>query len=492
MPPPSEHDPSFSPARRLSIAASVVLSTCATLVLVFLFNYLAQQHAPRLYWGASRDFQLSPHSRAALKTLTNRVVITVFFDRDHPAYPSVRATLREYAAASPLIEVKELDYTRNPSAALDFRRRFPALATGEQPDLVLFEAQGRTKVVQARDLRDYDTQALLRGQSEARPIGFKGELLFTSAINAVMEGAQRRVYFLTGHREHNINSPDVQAGYSFLGSVLREDNIELAPLGLSASTDVPRDCDVLVVAGPQDAFSETELQSIDRYLRRGGRLLVLFRHRAVTGLERLLSDWGLSVADSMVEDRDHSDSGALIVSRFGTHPITSPLADSRVYLFRPRAVEPRSVANILGAPARLETLMRSGTNGVAVTTFAQGDYRYSPDDQRGEIPLAVAVERGALPGVASNLGTTRIVAIGESTFLANRLIQFGANRHVATSSLQWLLDRSHLLGGLPPVPIRTYQVIITPAQQRLLRLLLLGVLPGSALAMAFIVWWRRH
>ncbi len=490
--PDDQQGPSFSPARRLSIAASVLLSTAAVLVLAFLTNYLAQHYAPRLYWGASQDYQLSPLTRASLGAMTNPVTVTVFFDRDHPVYPSVRATLREYAAASSRIEIKELDYTRNPSAALEFRRQFPTLANGEQPDLVLFESGSRRKVVQARELRDYDTQALMRGQAEARPIGFKGELLFTSAINAVMEGSRRRVYFLTGHREHNLGSPDVQVGYSYLGSVLGEDNIDLAPLGLTGSTDVPRDCDLLIVAGPQDPLADSELQSLDRYLRRGGRLLVLFRYRAQTGLERLLSDWGLSIGDSLIEDRENSDGGVLIVSRFGAHPITTPLADSRLYLFRPRAIEPRPTANILGAPARLDTLLRSGTNGVAVTTFTQGDYRYSPGDRRGEIPIAVAVERGALPGVASSLGTTRIVAVGESSFLANRLIQLGANRHFATSSIQWLLDRSHLLGGLQPVPIRTYQVTMTPMQQRMLHLLLLGILPGSALTLAFVVWWRRH
>jgi hypothetical protein len=121
-----------------------------------------------------------------------------------------------------------------------------------------------------------------------------------------------------------------------------------------------------------------------------------------------------------------------------------------------------------------------------------GHYRITPDDLRGEISLAVAVERGALPGVAANLGTTRIVAIGESSFLANHLIQWPGNRHLATSAINWLLDRSYLLSGIPPSPIRTYQVSMTPFQQRMLRVVLLGVLPGSALAIGFLVWWRRH
>ena len=130
--------------------------------------------------------------------------------------------------------------------------------------------------------------------------------------------------------------------------------------------------------------------------------------------------------------------------------------------------------------------------GVAVTSFVPGGYRFTPEDRRGEIPLAVAVERGALPGVAASLGTTRIVAVGDSTFLAGQLIEFAGNRHFAISAVNWLLDRSHLLGGIAPTPIRTYQVILTPHQQTRLRWLLLAVCPGSILALGLIVWWGRH
>ncbi len=484
--------PSFSPVRRLSIAASVALSAFFAVALCAMLNYLAQHHAPRLYWGASADYRLSPLTLGALQSLTNQVRVTVFFDREHPVYPSVRALLREYAAASPRLTVEELDYTRNPSAAQEFRRRFPFTVT-DDPDVVLFESGGHTKVVPARDLRDYDTRAFLRGEPEAKPVGFKGEQLFTSAINAVCEGRLRRVHFLEGHREHDFRSDAPQTGYRHLASILEEDNIQVSGLSLHGRDDVPRDCELLIIAGPRDPIPPAELRTLDRYLRRGGRLMVLFHERTRTGLETLLADWGVSVEDTLVEDRPNSDNGVMIVSRFGNHPVTRPLANSRLYLFLPRAVEPRQVANIHGAPARIETLMRSGTNGVAVTTFVGNGYRYSPDDRRGEIPLAVAVERGALPGVAASLGTTRIVVVGESDFLANKLMQLSAgNRHFATSAVNWLLDRSYLLGGIQPVPIRTYQVSLTPFEERTLHVLLLVVFPGAALALGFFVWWRRH
>lgn len=486
-------DPSFSPWRRLAIGGSVLLATASVLALALMANYLAHHYAPRWYLGAAGDHRLSPLTRGALDGLTNQVRITVFFDRQHPAYPGVRALLREYSAASSRLVVEEIDYTTNPAAAQAFRLRFPFTLDEDDPALVLFESGARSKVVPARDLRDYDTAAIVRGEPEARPVAFKGEMLFTSAINAVCEGSRRRVFFLEGHREHDFRSDAPQTGYRHLAALLEEDNVEVAGLQLAGQDEVPAECELLVIAGPQDPLTPGELSAIDRYLRRGGRLFVLFQHRARTGLERLLADWGVEVADTLVLDPDNSDRAILIVSRFGNHPVTRPLGGSRLYLLLPRAVQARRLPNILGAPARIEPLLRTGSNGVAVSTFVGGAYRFGPNDPEGEIPLAVAVERGALPGMAASLGTTRIVVVGESSFLANQLIQFaGGNRHFASSAINWLLDRSHLLGGIQPAPIRTYQVVMTPAEQQRIRLLLLVVLPGGALACGFLVWWRRH
>ncbi len=484
---------SFSPNRRYSIAASVVLSLAAVLALVLLTNYLALHHAPRLYWGASSDYRLSPLTVTALDSLTNQVKVTVFFDREHPVYPSVRALLREYAARSPRLTIEELDYTRDPVAGVEFRRRFPRLGPqDEPPDLVLFESGARSKAVPARDLRDYDTRALMRGEKEALPTAFRGEVLFTSAINAVCEGRPRLVFFLQGHGELDFKSDELHGGCGRFAALLTADNIELGALRLNPGDEIPRDCELLVIAGARDRFTPPELQALDRYLRRGGRLLNLFHHRAATGLESLLFGWGIHAPDSLVLDPENSDKGVLIASRFGNHPVTRPLANSRLFLGLPRAVDVRPVTEILGAPARLESLLRTGTNGIAVTTFTVGGYRFAPDDRRGNLSVGAAVERGSLPGVAASLGTTRIVAMGDDAFLGNQLIEGAGNRHFGISSVNWLLDRSHLLGGIQPLPIRTYQVVMTPFQQRMLAWLLLAILPGGALAVGFFVWARRH
>ncbi|MFN0066237.1 MAG: GldG family protein [Limisphaerales bacterium] len=484
--------PSFTRAQRLGAAWSVAWSLLAVLALAGMANYLAVLYAPRLHWGATGTPPLSPLSLRVLGALTNEVRVTVFFSRTDPAYPAVRALLREYEATSPRVRVREIDYPLDPAAAQAFRREHQLDLAGDRPDLVLFDSGGFQKVVYARELSEFDTGALLRGEVEVRPVAFRGEPLFTSALHAVIEGRPRRVCFVTGHREFDPAGDAPQAGFRQFADLMAQDNARVETLNLAAAGEVPRDCELLVLAGPQDPFTARELAALDGYLRRGGRVLVLLRSRAVTGLEPLLAEWGVSAPDSLVLDPANTEGGLLQAGAFGAHPITRPLRGSRLLLVQPRLVAALEPAGGAGALARADGLVLTGTNAVAATTFTRGAWRVAPGSPRGELSLAVAVEKGALPGVAAAVGTTRLVVTGDATFLANGVIDLGANRDFAVLAVNWLLDRSPLLAGVPPRPVRSYQVVMSPAERRTLRWLLLGVLPGGVLLLGALVWWRRR
>jgi len=77
------------------------------------------------------------------------------------------------------------------------------------------------------------------------------------------------------------------------------------PLLLMSDAPVPDDCNLLIIAGPQTAFKEAELQKIDQYLTQGGRLFVLFNYfsrQHSTGLEPILQKWGVNVIPDVVQD----------------------------------------------------------------------------------------------------------------------------------------------------------------------------------------------
>ena len=107
-------------------------------------------------------------------------------------------------------------------------------------------------------------------------------------------------------------------------------------------------------------------------------------------------------------------------------------------------------------------------------------------------PLAVAVEKGAVKAVATERGTTRLVVVGDSFFLNNQLIESAANRDFASHAINWLTDRTQLMAGLGPRPVKEFKLFMTRSQLGSARWLLLGGLPGAILLIGGLVWFSRR
>jgi hypothetical protein len=135
---------------------------------------------------------------------------------------------------------------------------------------------------------------------------------------------------------------------------------------------------------------------------------------------------------------------------------------------------------------KVDELVFTGPEGRKVTRGTA-----VPPGTNGPVALAVAVEKGTISGVGPDRGSTRLIVVGESIFLANTLIGWEANRDFASLAVNWLLDRGQLL-ELGPRPFNEYRVSLSPAQMRMIRWLLLAVFPGAVMLAGVLVWVRRR
>ena len=483
---------SFSPLRRWAIGLNVLISILALFAAVVMLNYLASRHYARIHWTPDPRFQLTAVTVQLLQSLTNQVKIVVLYDPDpvDTLYGSVKGLLTEYQAVCPRLDVRYVDYNRNHGSALQAKTQYNLSATGEDANLVIFDCNGRYRVITEREMSEYDLSGVLRGEPLKRA-AFKGELRFTDALVAVTEGKTPKACYLTGHGEHDLRSEDSTLGYQGFAELLREKSIDLQPLSLSTN-DVPADCQLLILAGPRRAVPSDELQKIDAYLRNGGRALVLLMNTGLRrgGLERLLEGWGVDVGDDLVVDRSQPESATteLLVSEFSGHPVVNPLHGSRMALVRPRSVRPVSGGSRAADAVKVNELAFTGSAG---EVWAPAPGGRTVIETNGLIPLMVAVEKGTIAGVNPDRGSTRLVVVGDSVFLAKVPITWGANADFATLAVNWLLDRNRLL-GIGARPLTEYRVVLTATQMRAVRWLLLVALPGAVLFAGILVWARRR
>jgi hypothetical protein len=479
----SSKHPSFSAVKKWVSALNVLASCIALLALVVMVNYLAGRHFLRFQWMADERYRLSPMTLKLLETRTNQVKVIVFFDPDEPLYSSVKGLINEYHLACSKLNVEYVNYLLLTGRANWIKSQYQL--SDADKDLVIFDCNGKKRIVRAKELSDYDVQGMFAGK-EPRRTTFKGEQYFTSAILRVTDPKPFKAYSLQGHGEHDLTSEDEGTGYLKFARVLEDKDIIVEPLSL-LTNDMPADCQLLIIAGPRHTLSPEEMERVDNYLNHGGRAFILLLNPVIegvrkSGLEKTLVNWGVHVGDGLVTDDTQAKSGqisVLYVSNFGQHDIVRPLAGSRMGLMLPHSVRTQSSGSRAADTAKVVELAFTTERGKEAGRAS------------GTVPLMVAVEKGTIPGVATDSGTTRMVVVGDSLFLVNANIEFDANRDFANLAVNWLLDRAQLL-AIGPRPVHEYKISLTQSQMSAARWTLLGAMPGAVLLAGLLVWARRR
>ncbi len=495
---------SFTPFRRFSTIGNILCSLALAASIVVALNYLSTRYPIRQKWIEKDRFELSPLTLGILSSLTNDVQVTVYFNKDNATalHSSIDGLLAEYAFHAPRLRVRHVDYVRDRKAAQEVAQQYK-LIDRSPSDLIIFATSKRSRIVTHQELRDYQTaaaaNALMQGQREIKRVGFKGELLFTSAILNVASGERLKVAYLTGHGEHDFESEGLD-GYASFRQVMEEKNFEIEAHHLIDDGPLPPDTPMLVIAGARKPFIAEELAEIERFLDRGGRLFVLFSvHgiQAATGLEDLLKKWGIQVGMNIVDDINKLRGTDLAIADYEDHAVTTPLVDAKagLLMFLPRSIDPLPQQALVDTKGlTTQALAYTTTNGVTRSDFREGKYRYSHyRDRKGAIPILTAAEADASPNVKEPLsGRTRILVAGDSFFLSNNRIQHYGNRDFAALVAGWLLDQYQLIQGIGPQPVYEFKLTIPSAEFRHLQLLMLGAFPGAVFLVGMVVWWRRR
>jgi len=480
---------SFSPYRRWGIGLNVVFVVLIVLSVVVMVNYVSQDYFVRYHVSGRGRIPLAPLTVKFLQSFTNRIEITLYYDKSDPYYSMITDILGEYKLANPRLHIQTVDYIRDPGAALQLKEKFGYyLNSPTAKDMILFECEGRQAAVTGGALINYVSQWAKEKQLKLirKPVAFAGEQLFTTALLQVTSSKRYKAYFLEGDVAHSISDNSENLGYSRFAGVLKQYSIDSEQIRLLGTNDVPEDCSFLVIPGPNKPIPEIILDKIERYLNQGGRLFVLFNFESKdTGLEPLLAKWGVRVGTNILKDPDNTttapDATDMMIFSFGNHQLVNSLRALQLIL--PRSVSRLRTGETPADAPKVEELAFSGPKA------------FAPDNKplgRHSFPLMVAVEKGAIKGVNTDRGTTRILVTGDSIFLANRQIQSAENQDFATYAANWLLDRPQLLDGIPPHPILEYRLVMTKAQLQGAEWVLLAGMPGSVLAFGFLVWLRRR
>ncbi|MEM7397175.1 MAG: GldG family protein, partial [Verrucomicrobiota bacterium] len=339
-----------------------------------------------------------------------------FFEKEHPVYLDIKNLFREYSYASPHLKVEYVDPDRDPGRSKALTDQYGI----KEANVVIFDNGVRNRFVTTREIFDFK-YAAKEGGSPPAPLAFKGEQAFSSAIYEIGQTQKPVVYFLSGHGEKDIELFDQKVGYSSINRFLQRDHIEVRTLVLGEATEVPADCETLIIAGPKFKISQPELDVIGAYLERNGRALIMLDALTRTGLEPLMEKWGIGLYPDVVVDRKRTRSRhELFIFDYGDHPISRELAGIASLFYLPRSVIPlnlngnREPDQDTADKPRVIPLASSSANGWAERNIERNPMKFDPGaDRQGPVSIAVAVEKG-LERVDMKIRPTRLVVFGDS------------------------------------------------------------------------------
>jgi len=520
--------------RKTAAGVNMALLVVFCLSLTALICYISTRRFARIDMTGSRRHSLHSKTVRILRNLDKDLEVTLLYSLGEPTVSiwmdMAEDMLAEFRALNPRITIQQFDPYAEPEKTQDLLRE---LAERDLPSrCIVFKTPAGHEVIPFEKI--VKTPPMYQGRPMGEP-RFVGEAAFASALAKLMEEEKSAVYVLTGHGERPLEGQQSGPGaertekiltseeYSLSRFVnkLRRDNIEVEPLNLAETVEVPEECAALIIPGPRTPFSAEELSAIEAYLQRNGRLLVMVDsafaapgEMDIGGLCSMLESYGVRVhAEAVgvraIKGRDLFTGQTVSVTQlsvpvasdgYAEHAVTADLGN---YTVQFRAAAPLEIQNAQQRPEftakELLTAISSSWGETSRGAELEDQSYDQGADIAGPVILGAVVEPGGPPGpyglpmeTSSDAQGPRIIILGSSFSFINGIVeQWPQNLYLALNAVNWLVGKKHLL-GIPPKDLGIHQVTLTGGQARAAKWLFIGIVPAIFVVLGIAVWQIRR
>lgn len=439
--------------------------------ILLVLNLLSNEFHFRLDLTEGKQYTLSRATLDILHNLEEPVTVTAYFSKDLP--PHIAKTRRdfqdmlvEYAMRSNgMVQYKFVNPNEKETLETE------ATNNGIQP--VLINVREKDQIKQQKAF--LGAVISLGEKQEILPFiqpGAAMEYDLSTAIKKLSVNEKPVIGFLQGHGE--ATPAELRQLYSELEILYTPQDVRLD------SMDVPPQVKTLVVIRPNDTIPPAQLERIDQFLARGGRLLLALNRvqgdlqqsvgfAIKTGWEEWLAKRGITIDDSFVIDirsgsvtvQQQTAFGLLqtqmpfyylpIAASFAQHPVTTGLENVMFEFVSPLEAQPDSGLNFTPLIFSSER-----SNALKAPQFFDINRQWTETDfSRQNLVLA-----GALEGPLAGSTSTRMVVIADGDFmLTSNQRRPPDNINLIANAIDWLSDDTGL------VSLRTKGVTSRPLEE---------------------------
>ncbi|HEX3905955.1 MAG TPA: DUF4350 domain-containing protein [Polyangia bacterium] len=404
------------------------LGLAAALVFAFSLAYVASERDKKVDLAYFRTTRPGEVSRRIVRNLDQPIEVAEFFPEGSEVREEVDNYMQDLARESGQLKVVHYDFDIDPVKAKEY---------GISSNSVIVFVRGARhdqlglprEIESAKNaLRTLDKEVQQRLMMMVKP--------------------PRTVAFTQGHGERNWEKPasdtDKRPGVKAFRDVLVDQNYDVRYLGSADGLmqDVPKDVTVVMVLGPQKPFLPDELASLNRFIDRGGRLLIALDPENHVDMHEVLKPLDLEYHDvTLANDqvfarRTHQDNDRtnLVTVTYSSHPSVTTLQRLGVR------------APVILPGAGWLNANRTAKSGVTVdapikahhATFADknGNFQQDPGEERRAWELAAtAVKKDA-----------RVFVLADSDLFDDEALPVAANQLLALDVSHWLMGDEAFTG----------------------------------------------
>ena len=339
-----------------------------------------------------------------------------------------------------------------------------------------------------------------RGKKVLVDFPFNEEKLTSAMINATRRGV-KTVYFLSGHGERDLSNKE-GSGISEFKEILIRSSFQVKEWNFLVDGALPKDVSALVIAGPERPYMEKEIQWLEDYLKKDGKLLITLDPDKKHNLKGLLKKFNVNYTGNYIMDLHNQQ----ILIFFGGYASVGVHFDTENKITRVFHQRGRDSNSIFYVASNLEIennsnnfvfteLVKSG-----VKSFSTSDPKVSKkeDLKQSSYILGLLVEKSISTekengdkskNTDKKQASMSLAVYGDSDFLSNNFIHKGINRDLVMNTVSYLVDESDLV-SIRPKRLKATQLILT-GYDRMMIIILAVFLPVVLFICSFVIWFRR-
>ncbi len=449
----------------LSMGALILL----TLALLIAINYFGAKKYKTFDFSSAQVNSLSDQTKKLLKGLNEDLKVFYFYKQGETGVEENRRgfvdLIKRYQDESALVKLQFVEVNENPKLAEDY-------GVNKGSGVVFVEYKGRKSKIEKIDEQE-----------------------LTGALVKVTREKDKKIYFVIGHRERDLDDAKQATGMNAFKKLLEGNRYLVLPLNLKAVPEVPADADLVFIAGPEQSYLEDEIKILENYLKKGGNLFVSLETGHPIGLNPMFEHLGVRFGTSVIVQTMQTAMGKAInptvtpVSQFSANSsITQPFAHGEFVRMRlPFQITKQTPT----AKITIEDLAQTDASTLA---FASTDFK--GDSQPGPFTVAVQIS-GIYPGGPAPSSPEdksknfNVVLFSDVDFLSNQLLYQNLNRDLALNSVAFLAREENLI-SITPKEVDVTEMHITEMQFQLFVFGFIIPLPLILLMLSGWLWYRRR